>query len=344
MAQKAKLDYSKQIKQLRQTGPERLYILYGEEDYLVESFFAEVKSLCITAGNEEFNYRKPQVTAQDLSSLWEAVEAVPFLSDRTLIELRDFDINRCKGDMADQFKEIVSRLPDYCTLVLIYTNGYEPDKRLAPLKAAAKHGKVLKFEAQSHLMLVRWIERRFAALEKQISCEDAEYLIYVSGGLMNRLAPEIEKLSVYSESGQVSRNDIDRVVQRIPEADVFEMADMLSLSNFDGAMMILSDLLRQREHPIKLLSIIAQQFRRLYAARLAMDYRLGREQAMELCGIRFDFILNKLRKAAESFSLDCLADILCLCAEADLSMKSTAEDNEDVLNLMLMKIAMRTGV
>ena len=343
MAQKLKLDYGKQVSKLKADGPGRLYVLYGQEDYLTESFASEIRALCIASETQEFNYRKLSIQVSEISKLAEAVDSMPFMSEHTLIEVREFDINKCKGESAELFKKIVSDIPEYCTLVFMYTNSYEPDKRLVCMKAVSKYGEILNFQAQNQSMLTKWISRRFASAEKTIQRQDAEHLIYITGGLMSRLVPEIEKLSVYAGGETVTRREIDAVVQRLPEADVFEMADRLSLLDYDGAMSILSELLLQREHPIKLLSIIGQQFRRLYAARLALDCRLGRSEFMELCGVRFDFILNKLKAAAEKFTLEGLSDILQFCADADLKMKSTGEDDEDILNLLLMKISMRVN-
>jgi len=343
MSQKVKLDYGKQVRQLKENGPGRLYLLWGQEDYLTESFASEIRALCIRKETQEFNYKKINIQVSEISKLSEAVDSMPFMSERTLIEVREFDINKCKGESAEMFKKIVSDIPEYCTLMFIYTTGYEPDKRLVCMKAVSKYGEVLNFQTQNQLMLTKWIARRFASSEKTIKRQDAEHLIYITGGLMSRLIPEIEKLSVYAKGETVTLADIDAVVQRLPEADVFEMADKLSLLDYDGAMSILSELLLQREHPIKLLSITGQQFRRLYAARLCLDLRLGRSEFMELCGVRFDFILNKLKAAAEKFTLEELSDILKLCADADLKMKSTGEDDQDILNLLLMKISLRVS-
>jgi len=47
MAKKDKpvFNYNLEIKQLKEYGPERLYLLYGQEDYLRERFVDELKKI-----------------------------------------------------------------------------------------------------------------------------------------------------------------------------------------------------------------------------------------------------------------------------------------------------------
>ena len=113
--------------------------------------------------------------------------------------------------------------------------------------------------------------RRCEAGGKRIDRAAAEHLIFCSGALMNRLIPEIDKLTSYARGETITREDIDAVIQRLPEADVFHMTDCLSRREFDAAAATMGELLQMREHPIMLLALIGQQMRRLYAARLAID-------------------------------------------------------------------------
>lgn len=338
MAKQKKIDYSAEVKNLKANGPARLYLLYGEEDYLVESFASELKTQCLSAENQEFNYRRlgEDVTPQVLS---EAVEALPFLSERTYIEIRSWDINKCREKQADEMKKILEDIPDYCTIAIILDTNYEPDSRIGVIKTIKKCGTVLAFSAQNQMMLTRWISRRFQVYGKKIGKEEAEYLIYVSGGFMHHMVSEIEKLSSYVSEEWVTKEAIDAVVQRLPEADVFEMTECISVANYDKAMELLAELLAQQEAPIKLLAIIGQQFRRLYDAKVSMMHQLSSREAMELCGVRFEFILQKLYHGARKFTNAQLISAVTLCAETDYAMKTTGKDNGILLQCMLMKLA-----
>lgn len=337
--EKTKFNYSLELRQLKEKGPERLYLLYGEEDYLRERFFDELKKLCLGEA-EDFNHKRLDGPAIDMGRLSEAVDAMPFFSDRSLVELRGFDINKCRESECEKLKDIISDIPDYCTLVILIGSDYELDGRLSAIKAIKKYGHCIEFTAQDQDALIRWTANRFSALGKSISRADAEYLIFVCGTLMNRLIPEIEKISAHADSATVSRSDIDTVASRIPEADVFEMTDMLSQGKIDGAASRLSDLLGNKDNsPIYLLAIFAQQIRRMYAFKLAQSKGKGKSAIMELAGLRFDFLYNKLSASVKPYSLDALKKLVEMCTEYDFLMKSSGMDNTTLMKEFLIKVA-----
>lgn len=334
----AKTDYSAVLRKLRENGPEQLYVLWGEEDYLRESYFDELKKLCAVSSSG-FNYHRLSGTPPDFHALSQAVEAVPFMGERSLIEFRNFDVNACKDEKAEMLKEIVSDLPDYATLVFLLPTGYEPDGRLTAMKTLKKLGTAIEFTAQSQNLLIKWIMRRFEAMGKSIGQRECEKLIFTSGALMTGLIPEIEKIGCFAAGGAVTAEDIDAVAQKIPEASVFEMTDRLSEKNFDKAAALLGELLQSGEHPIKLLAMIGLQMRRLYAARLALDGGLGRDYLMESCKISYGFLADKLLNCAKGFTEVQLAAAVVQCAEADYLMKSSSEDDENILKELLLRMA-----
>ena len=277
----------------------------------------------------------------DLDPLLEAIETLPFLGERTLIELRDFDINKCRDKSAETLKTL--EIPEYCTVAIILKQGYEPDGRLSAVKTVRKLGQALEFTPQAQSELIRWISRRFEALGKTIGRAESEHLIFLSGGLMNRLIQDIEKLSAYADGSAITRADMDAVVSRLPEAEVFEMSDKLAAGDYNGTIATLYELLEMREHPIRLLSVIGQQFRNLYAARLALDYSRDTRWLMDVSAIRYDFIARRLLGTARGFSSEQLADILDYCAESDYLMKSKSADDADILIDLLLRISLRRG-
>ncbi|MGI5979463.1 MAG: DNA polymerase III subunit delta [Oscillospiraceae bacterium] len=351
-----KTDYGALIRALRKNGPERLYLLWGEEDYLRESFFAELKKACLSDGGDEFNYHRLSGESFDLQALSQAIDAMPFLGGRSLIEVRDFDPNAVKDAKAEDgeknekkqqgkqdaavLTDVLSDIPTYCTVVLLLPTGVSPDGRLGFVRTLKKLGNAIEFTTQPQSQLVGWIARRFAALGKTISRENCEKLIFTSGEHMTRLVPEIEKIAGGTAGEEVTARDIDRLAQHIPEADVFAMTDRLAEKNFDAAAALLAELLASREnHPIMLLALIGGQMRKLYVARVALDSNLGADFVMKACNLKMSFLAEKLLRAAKGFTTPQLAHAVELCAQCDYRMKSSGEDDEDILKELLLRIA-----
>ena len=336
---KERLNYGAELKALQEQGPERLYMLFGPEDYLREAYLTELRKQCVPS-EDDFSYQRFDGPALDMAALTEAVDALPFFSEKRMVEVRDYDINACREADCARFKEIIADVPDWCTLCFVFGASYAPDGRTAAVKALKKAAHCVEFTEQEQGALARWVVNRFRALGKSAALSDAEYLIFLSGTRMNALIPEIEKAAAYAAGETVTRADIDATANRLPEADVFELTDCIARRRFDDAAAKLRDLLSDKNnHPIMLNALIGQQLRRLYAVKAGQAARRSRADIMELCGVRYDFIFEKLTAAAKPFSLAQLGELVKLCAEYDYRMKSTGQDPQDLLLELFARIA-----
>lgn len=334
-----RFNYAEEVKRLNEHGPERLYVLSGPEDYLRERFLEELRKKC---GTEEgdFSFHRFSDPVPDWRAMAEAVDALPFFSEHSFVEVRDADLSRCKEEDLARLKQIISDVPDYCTLAFVFSAGAEPDGRTAAVRALKKAGRALEFTEQEQGALSRWVINRFKTLGKTVSAADAEYLIFLCGSRMNGLIPQIEKIAAYAKETQVCRADIDTTADRLPEADVFSMTDLISRQRFDAAAAVLSDLLSDRNnHPIMLTALIGRQLRNMYAVKLGQAAGRSRSELMELVGARYDFVVEKLMAAAKPYSAEDLGFLVELCAQYDFRMKSTGQDPEELLRELFARIA-----
>ena len=89
-----KLNYSAEVRLLKQRGPGRLYFLWGPEDYLREQYLNLLKSLCLPEQEDSFSYRRLNGPELDARELQQAVDAMPFLCEHSFVEVRDADLNK----------------------------------------------------------------------------------------------------------------------------------------------------------------------------------------------------------------------------------------------------------
>jgi DNA polymerase-3 subunit delta len=290
---------------------------------------------------EAFNLHTFSGRETEVQALSEAVDALPMMSERTLVVVSDYDLYKASADARDALAALFSALPAYCCLVFIYdVLEYKPDARTKLAAAVKEHGSVVKFERQEQNDLTDWIARRFRALGHEIDTRDAQYLIFLCGDLMNGLLSEIGKIGAYAKGKRVTREDIDAVA--IPQVDavVFQMTDAVARKEFDRAASILGDLLRMQETPIMLLAVLGRQLRQIYTARLALDRGKGADYLMKLWGMRSGYPAEKLLDSAKRVSLPWCRRAVRRCAETDLAMKSvTGGDAQQMLISLLLELA-----
>ena len=80
-----KLNYNAELRRLKQQGPERLYLLWGPEDYLREQYLGQLKAVCLPEGEDSFSYKRMDGPELDMIELQNAIDAMPFMTERSFI-------------------------------------------------------------------------------------------------------------------------------------------------------------------------------------------------------------------------------------------------------------------
>ena len=332
------LDYGAEIRKLKEQGPKRLYLLWGEEDYLRDDYMKTLRELCAADEGDSFQSRVFKEAQPDPVELRYAVDTLPFFSERSLIEIREMDYMK-PGD-TDALIKVLEDIPDYCTVVFLPDQGEEPNGKSKIVKYLREHGSEIRFTVQDQNMLIRWITRRFAYFGKGLEIEAAQRLIWLSGDQMERLIPEIEKIAAYAQGEKVTAADVNAVANRIPEADIFELTDAIAERRFNTAAGILADLLEQRDNNVPaILSMLSNQFRRLYLATQTKNTA----ELMELSGLKYDFMARRLLQSGRSFRPEQLRTAVELCAQADYRLKSEGTDEKQLLKETLMRITLEVS-
>lgn len=322
--------------------PGSAYIFHGEESYLREYYLGELRKVLIPPGAETFNFHALEGKDLTVQGLAEMAEAMPMMAERTLIVVTDYDLFKLGEDQREKLMALLEDLPPYCCLVFVYdTLAYKPNKTMKKLcKALADHVETVEFPAAESSDLLPWISRRFKALGKEIDRQTAEYLVFLCGGLMTGLVPEIEKIAAYAKGKTVTQADIDAVADPVLSAEVFRLSDAVLQGNYDQAASILGDLLKMQTEPILILAALGSQLRRIWTARLALDSGRDRYWLMELWGMKSDYPAKLLLSAARRTTGVWCAQAVRHCQELDRRMKSERGiDGPGELKLLLVRLA-----
>lgn len=325
---------------LRDKNPGRLYFFYGEEVFLLHHYLDQLKRKTVDELTESFNYHKLNSETFDMQSFADAVENLPMMAERTMVQVDDVDIFKLSENDRNHMTELLADIPDYCTVVFTYiTVEFKPDKRLKKLwDTVDKNGTLVEFAQQSQKDLIAWITRHFAAYDKRISTDLCAYLIDLTGGMMTDLKSEIDKISAYSGAPTIVKEDIDAVTEPILDAVVFQMTDLLAAGNYGGALLKLQQLFKMQQEPIAILGAVGSHFRRLGTARTVLDSGRGSGDLMKLCGLS-DYPARKTMDAARRFSAAFCAKSAELVIETDYRMKTSYDDSERLLELLILQLA-----
>ena len=328
--------FEKLKKDLSAGRPGQLYIFHGEETYLRDHYLGRLRESILTGGLGEFN--RHNIGAKEMSphALEEAVDCLPMMAERTLVEVADFDL--FKAGEKEEYIRILSNLPDYCCLVFVYdVLEYKPDARTKLAQAVKAHGTAVNFPRQGQRELTDWVRRHFKALGKDIDPRLCWELIELCGDLMHNLQQEISKIAAYAKEDHITRADIEAVAAPQLSAVVFRIADAIGEKNFDRAAATLGELYQMQKTPYEILSALGKQMRQLYSARLALAGGKGSGYVAQLWGMRYP--ADRLMSSARRFSLPWCRRAVVRCAQTDLAMKSTGQDAKELLTTLLLELA-----
>ena len=329
---------------LRRKEPEHLYFFHGEEDYLRTYYLEALRKQVLSGPADDFNFHRFDAQTMDVGAFADAVEAIPMMAEASFVQVDDVDPFQMNADDRERMAAILSDIPDYCYVVFVFdTVAWKPDRRLKKLNAAIEgSGQVVEFARQSEQELISWVGRHFAHFSKQITPELCRYLIVQCGASMTAMASEISKVASYCTAPAISKADIDAVVEPVLDAVVFQLTDAIAEGQYGKALQILRTLCKMQQEPIPILGAIGAQLRKAAAARTLSSLGKGPDALMKLYSMgsypaqkAFGFA----RRVPETF----FDTALPLCAETDHRLKTSFDEPERLLELLVLRLAQEAG-
>lgn len=325
---------------LRSKTPANLYVFYGEEAYLRNHHLKMLKKQLLDDLTSEFNFHRFTPESFSMEALTDSVEAYPMMAERSLIEVDELDLFRLSEGERERMTALLSDVPEYCCVVFVYeTTEFKPDRRQKKLwEALSTHAVLVEFRKQGERELADWIARHFAAQKKQISPDLCRYLIDRTGGAMTLLDGEISKITAFASGSQITKGDIDAVVEPVLEAVAFDISNAIAVGNYSAALEKLQTLLQKQEEPVAITAAIGSQMRRLNTARILIDSGKGTDSLMRLCALGeypAKLTMGQARKLTSRF---CETAVL-LCLQADEQMKTGFGEAGQLLELLVLRLA-----
>lgn len=312
------------LKEQLNTGKlQKLYLFYGEEEYLKEYYIKKIMDMVPDGGLEEFNRIKIEGTA-NYNVYDDAFEGMPMMTDKRILFIRDsniFIIQR-KGGLvppnADEkafWESKFSRLSDDTVVIFCEKNV---DARSSLFKLASKEGFAVKCEFLPPAESVSWAVRQAKKFNKKLEPSVAQYLVDVIDPGLNSLANELDKLINFC--GEVIyKSDIDRVVSKSMTVKIFDMVDAIIAKDTATVFSIVNNLRTQKESPFGIMYLIYSNMEKMLRLKLANIS--NKNDAASLLG-GSPWLAGKHLENARHFTLPQLTRLVIRVPEIDMEIKS----------------------
>lgn len=330
-------------KELKNGELQSLYLLYGEELFLLESSLKKIKSLFGEA-IKGINYINIDET--NCNELIADMETPSFGYERKLIIARNTgllkkegkrknaELAKLKEKINTYLKENIAMIKESVVLVFVEE---EADSKQELYTTIDKLGIVCKFDYQKPIQIEKRMKAICNSYKVQIDDSVMRYFIECCGTNMQDLINEIRKLIEYAgEGGKIQKEDVDQLATKKLESVIFDLTDTLGKKEIAKAMQVLKNLIYAKEPIQKILITLYNHFKKLYFVKLSLRYNKDIISSLNLKPNQ-TFLVNKYKMQANYFTEKELQGTLQDLRDLDYDYKNGRIDLQVGLETILCK-------
>ena len=282
----------------------------------------------------------PEVTridgpVPDLGLAIAAAGAISFFGTPRIVELRLLSPSTMTEKDIEELCGLFGMLEN---AVMVVTAVYK-DKKTATSKkakalflAAQKVGFALELAEPGRRDNLTFIEKAAVAIGAEYEQGAAEALLENAGADRALLESETAKLAAISGYRTISKQTVNQYSVRNIEADVFELARLITGKRRADAFKKLNQLLALRNEPIAIAAALSGTYVDMYRVRCGAEERVAVPTVFEQMGYKgSDYRLQKAKENAARYSVAQLENAVLTLAELDGALKSSALPDKSIL-------------
>ena len=308
-----------------------IYVLYGIQDYLIDKKIQEltknIDRLEIDEFDLENNNIKQIIDAASTFSL--------FSTNKTIIVYNSFVFSSNKKGIDDKDINLLQKYienPNKNTTIIFVVSNDKLDSRKKIVTSIKKNGTILEFnEIKNINTLVNDMIKPYKITTNQIN-----NLINRVGDNLYILENEITKLKIYKNDDLIiTDNDIVNVINKSVNTDIFHLIDSIINKNMNEALECYYELIKMGEEPIKILVLLANQFRLMYQVKelSKKGYRIF--DIMDLLDQK-QYPIQKAIQKGYNYDSKILLEYLNKLADLDIEIKTGKIDKNTGLELFIL--------
>ena len=305
-----------------------VYLLYGTEDFEIEE---EIKKL--SKDIDEMNISKYDLNNDMLSLALEDAKTISLFGDKKLVIVDNaimFTDSTSKD--SELIEEYLNHINENTTLVLIVHND-KLDTRKKITKLIKKVGKVQEFNDE--LDTTSLVRRLFK--DYNIDYKTIQLFIDRVGNNPLIIQSEINKIKIYKDNDKnITEEDILNLTAKLIEIDIFKLIDYIVRKNKEKALELYYEMLKMNEEPIKIVVILANQFRIMYQSKELLKKGYSEKDIASTLKIH-PYRVKLAIQNSRNYTSDILLKNLNALADIDIGIKTGTINKDLALELFILK-------
>lgn len=240
--------------------------------------------------------------------------SLPFFADEKIVildHLLDLTTAKKRNLTDEDLKQFENYLgnPSESTRLVILAEGKLDSKRRL-VKLLKRDAQIIEATTPKEQDLKRYFSGQAQELGLHFVGDSLDQLLLKSGYDFGELQKNLALLQAYKEDGQITLQDIEEVVPKSLQDNIFDLTQMILKRQIDQARNLVKDLRLQGEDEIKLIAILLGQFRMFSQVKIFSEEGQSESQIVaslsELSGRKVNpyqvkFALRDSRRLSLSF-------------------------------------------
>ena len=274
--------------------------------------------------------------------------SLPFFADEKIVildHLLDLTTAKKRNLTDEDLKQFENYLenPSESTRLVIFAEGKLDSKRRL-VKLLKRDSQIIEATTPKEQDLKRYFSSQAQELGLQFVGDSLDQLLLKSGYDFGESQKNLALLQAYKEDGQITLEEIEEVVPKSLQDNIFDLTQMILKCQIDQARNLVKDLRLQGEDEIKLIAILLSQFRMYSQVKIFSEEGQSESQIVanlsDLSGRKVNpyqvkFSLRDSRRLSLSF----LKQAMMIFIEADYAIKSGTYEKDYLFDLALLKVA-----
>lgn len=304
-----------------------IYLLYGEELYLLEHVLKKIHSIF---GEEIKGINYITIDDTNVSELISNIETPAFGFEKKLIIVRNTELFKrevkkkgvkfveARDKIVEYIREHTSTIQEMVVLVFV-EQSVDKGKLLTVLENV--NATICQFERQKPSQIVARLKAICKAYQVKVEEDTLRYLLECVGTNLQDLINEIRKQIEYvGLNGEITKETVNQLTTKQMESVIFDLTDNLGKKQVAISLEVLNNLLSSKEPIQKILITLYNHFKKVYIVKLAQKYNRNVAEALNLKPNQM-FLTNKYRTQANYFKEEELRRILEELIELDKKSK-----------------------
>jgi DNA polymerase-3 subunit delta len=313
------LDFRKLQQRLENKAPDSLYLLMGEETFLIQEAVNLLRTRAVEEGLRDFNSDIFDVSETPVTQVRDACEVLPMMSPRRIVVFRGVD------NLKDKDWEILLPLfddpPETTTFVM---TAESLDKRKKAYKKIAETAVIVELKRPYENQIFDWIDYLAYRHDLKVNREAAQLLKQFVGTSLMELNNELMKLRDYlGERRTVDAPDILEVVSQTRVDRIFDLTDAIGRRDKVHALHSLANLLEQGQSEVGILAMITRHFRILGQIKDGQREGLSGQRLSTKAGIP-GFLLQQYMEQIRHWDENKIQKTFVVLQDTDRGLKSSS--------------------